>query len=115
MPDIVSVKKLGGRTAIVGCGSRGQLFLRGVVDRISNPANKVVAFCDVNEGRVKYYNRLLQELGQPVRHGVLKSSRESDQLTIHFSPETGRCRVSPRRIRTDAREGESRGSSRHNS
>ncbi|KAG7530470.1 hypothetical protein FFLO_05011 [Filobasidium floriforme] len=59
-------KKLGGRTAIVGCGSRGQLFLRGVVDRIkNNPANKVVAFCDINKGRVGYYNRLLQELGQP--------------------------------------------------
>jgi hypothetical protein len=51
----------------VGCGSRGQLFLRGVVDRIkNNPANKVVAFCDINKGRVGYYNKLLQELGQPV-------------------------------------------------
>jgi predicted dehydrogenase len=75
MSEIASVKKLGGRTAIVGCGSRGQLFLRGVVDRISNPANKVVAFCDVNEGRVKYYNRLLQELGQPVSQGRFIFSR----------------------------------------
>jgi hypothetical protein len=52
----------------VGTGSRGQLYLRGVVDRITGPdsPNKVVAFCDKNIGRVQYYNKLLQELGQPV-------------------------------------------------
>ncbi|KAJ9119021.1 hypothetical protein QFC22_003510 [Naganishia vaughanmartiniae] len=66
MPEAVqSQKKLGGRTAIVGTGSRGQLFLRGVVDRAHIPGNAVVALCDSNEGRIKLYNRLLQELGQP--------------------------------------------------
>ncbi|KAJ9096956.1 hypothetical protein QFC20_006316 [Naganishia adeliensis] len=82
---IETQKKLGGRTAIasptslasrpsppkliclkqVGTGSRGQLFLRGVVDRAHIPGNAVVALCDTNEGRVKLYNRLLEELGQP--------------------------------------------------
>lgn len=85
MPEPIQVqKKLGGRTAIVGqntradlkrlircleqvgTGSRGQLFLRGVVDRAHIPGNAVVALCDSNAGRVKLYNRLLQELGQPV-------------------------------------------------
>ncbi|GHJ85659.1 hypothetical protein NliqN6_2061 [Naganishia liquefaciens] len=66
MPEpIQAQKKLGGRTAIVGTGSRGQLFLRGVVDRTHIPGNAVVALCDSNQGRVKLYNRLLQELGQP--------------------------------------------------
>jgi hypothetical protein len=85
MPEPIQVqKKLGGRTAIVGrhsranlqrltrspkqvgTGSRGQLFLRGVVDRAHIAGNAVVALCDSNAGRVKLYNRLLQELGQPV-------------------------------------------------
>ncbi|KAJ9092800.1 hypothetical protein QFC21_006676 [Naganishia friedmannii] len=66
MPEAIqSQKKLGGRTAIVGTGSRGQLFLRGVVDRAHIPGNAVVALCDSNEGRIKLYNRLLAELGQP--------------------------------------------------
>ncbi len=41
------------------------MYLRGVVDRIDVPGNKIVAFCDTNLGRVAYYNRMLQELGQP--------------------------------------------------
>lgn len=66
MPEAIQTqKKLGGRTAIVGTGSRGQLYLRGVVDRAHIPGNAVVALCDSNEGRIKLYNRLLQELGQP--------------------------------------------------
>ena len=36
------------------------------MDRAHIPGNAVVALCDSNEGRVKLYNRLLQELGQPV-------------------------------------------------
>lgn len=39
--------------------------MRGVADRSSHGNNAVVALCDKNIGRVQYYNRLLQELGQP--------------------------------------------------
>lgn len=133
-----STKKLGGRTAIVshlqlfltncstpsphstdlvddlvvmnqvGCGSRGQLFLKGVVERMTNnPANKVVAFCDINEGRVKYYNKLLQELGQPVSlpYQSLLPSNDSVDRDVYATARSGIYLLI---LRTNARRGTSR-------
>uniref|UniRef100_D8QAW7 Gfo/Idh/MocA-like oxidoreductase N-terminal domain-containing protein n=1 Tax=Schizophyllum commune (strain H4-8 / FGSC 9210) TaxID=578458 RepID=D8QAW7_SCHCM len=53
---------LGGRVAVVGCGSRAAMFVRGVVARASS---QVVAFCEPNSKRAAYYNDLLTELGAP--------------------------------------------------
>jgi predicted dehydrogenase len=55
-------KPLGGRVAIVGTGSRCAMFLRGVVER---PSSSVVALCEPNSIRAKYYNDLLVSLGAP--------------------------------------------------
>lgn len=71
--------EVGGRTAIVGTGSRAgkslwtttlgssvkhayvAMFVRGIVSRPHS--NKVVAICEPNETRARYYNQMLQELG----------------------------------------------------
>ena len=52
----------GGRVAIVGTGSRAAMFVRGIVAR---PSSQVVAYCEPNSVRAKYYNDLLAELGAP--------------------------------------------------
>ncbi len=96
MPNQNGITKVGGRTAIVSCasdrfrlpyltcrrqvgvGSRAQMYLKGVVDRMGpDSSNKVVAFCDKNIGRVQLYNRFLEELGQPVSRDVLLACRYS--------------------------------------
>ncbi|KAG6831915.1 hypothetical protein H0H87_003413 [Tephrocybe sp. NHM501043] len=51
---------IGGRVAIVGAGSRAEMFVRGIVER---PASSVVAICEPNSVRAKYYNDLLAALG----------------------------------------------------
>ncbi len=89
-PPDVSFEPLLFHPPQVGTGSRGQLYLRGVVDRITSPdsPNKVVALCDANIGRVQYYNRLLKELGQPV--SVYSHKRSccifTDNLHCHPQP-----------------------------
>ncbi|EPQ51785.1 oxidoreductase [Gloeophyllum trabeum ATCC 11539] len=57
-----SSKPLGGRTAIVGTGSRAAMFVRGIVAR---PKSSVVAICEPNAVRASYYNDLLTSLGAP--------------------------------------------------
>ncbi|KAF5376265.1 hypothetical protein D9615_008550 [Tricholomella constricta] len=52
----------GGRVAIVGTGSRAATFVHGIVER---PASNVVAFCEPNSIRARYYNELLASLGAP--------------------------------------------------
>ncbi|KAI0033576.1 NAD(P)-binding protein [Vararia minispora EC-137] len=53
-------KVLGGRVAIVGCGSRAAMFVHGIVAR---PSSSVAAFCEPNSVRAAYYNKLLVSLG----------------------------------------------------
>ncbi|KAG6838549.1 hypothetical protein C0991_010754, partial [Blastosporella zonata] len=53
---------IGGRVAIVGTGSRAEMFVRGIVER---PASAVVAICEPNSIRAQYYNDLLASLGAP--------------------------------------------------
>ncbi|KAH7102699.1 NAD(P)-binding protein [Auriculariales sp. MPI-PUGE-AT-0066] len=55
-------QKFGGRIAVVGCGSRAAMFVRGVVAR---PSSQIVALCEPNAIRAKYYNDLLTELKAP--------------------------------------------------
>ncbi|KAI4524308.1 NAD(P)-binding protein [Schizophyllum commune Loenen D] len=64
---------LGGRVAVVGCGSRAAMFVRGVVARASS---QVVAFCEPNSKRAAYYNDLLTELGAPTVHVYLPDQFE---------------------------------------
>jgi len=56
----MSGSTLRGRVAIVGTGSRAAMFVRGIVAR---PSSSVVALCEPNTIRAKYYNDLLSELG----------------------------------------------------
>ncbi|KAL0568878.1 hypothetical protein V5O48_013095 [Marasmius crinis-equi] len=57
-----SDKPLGGRTAIIGTGSRAAMYIRGIVER---PSSSVVALLEPNSIRAKYYNELLKSLGAP--------------------------------------------------
>lgn len=41
-----------------------------------------MALCDSNQGRVKLYNRLLQELGQPVSRRTFLEEPYLDQSTV---------------------------------
>ncbi|KAG6896563.1 hypothetical protein C0992_007414 [Termitomyces sp. T32_za158] len=52
--------QIGGRVAIVGTGSRAEMFLRGIVER---PASVLVGICEPNSIRAQYYNDLLMSLG----------------------------------------------------
>lgn len=58
----VESKRLGGRVAVVGTGSRAAMFVRGIVAR---PSSSVVAICEPNSVRAAYYNELLTSLGAP--------------------------------------------------
>ncbi|KAG6836540.1 hypothetical protein H0H93_006920 [Arthromyces matolae] len=51
---------IGGRVAIVGTGSRAEMFVRGIIER---PASVVVAICEPNSIRAQYYNDLLVSSG----------------------------------------------------
>ncbi|TCD62053.1 hypothetical protein EIP91_007529 [Steccherinum ochraceum] len=55
-------KRIGGRVAVIGTGSRAAMFVRGIIER---PESSVVAICEPNAVRAAYYNSLLQELGAP--------------------------------------------------
>ncbi|KAK7441553.1 hypothetical protein VKT23_016546 [Stygiomarasmius scandens] len=61
---MASQRTLGGRTAIVGTGSRAAMFIRGIIERPTT--SQVVALCEPNSIRARYYNDLLTSLGAPV-------------------------------------------------
>ncbi|KAG6827966.1 hypothetical protein H0H92_009827 [Tricholoma furcatifolium] len=52
-----------GRVAIVGAGSRAEMFIRELVER---PSCSVVGICEPNSIRAQYYNDLLKSLGAPM-------------------------------------------------
>ncbi|KAF9259107.1 NAD(P)-binding protein [Marasmius fiardii PR-910] len=55
-------RPLGGRTAIIGTGTRAAMYIRGIVER---PSSRVVALLEPNAIRAKYYNDILSSLGAP--------------------------------------------------
>ncbi|KAI9631781.1 oxidoreductase [Dioszegia hungarica] len=57
-----NVSKAGGRVGLIGTGHRGRLYLSAIAER---PESQLVAICDLNEERMKVYNQMLSELGQP--------------------------------------------------
>ncbi|WP_258803325.1 Gfo/Idh/MocA family protein [Pseudarthrobacter sp. NS4] len=58
--------KGGGKTriALIGTGGRSEMYIRAIFGRHADTA-ELVAFSDVNPGRVEFYQKLIQELGAP--------------------------------------------------
>ncbi|MGO4188892.1 Gfo/Idh/MocA family protein [Pseudarthrobacter sp. TAF60_1] len=52
------------RIALVGTGGRSEMYIRAIYGKHADTA-ELVAFSDVNPGRVEYYQKLIQELGAP--------------------------------------------------
>jgi predicted dehydrogenase len=52
------------RLALVGTGGRSEMYIRAVFGKHADTA-ELVAFSDVNPGRVEFYQNLIQELGAP--------------------------------------------------
>jgi predicted dehydrogenase len=52
------------RLALVGTGGRSEMYIRAVFGKHADTA-ELVAFADVNPGRVEFYQSLIQELGAP--------------------------------------------------
>jgi predicted dehydrogenase len=52
------------RLALVGTGGRSEMYIRAVFGKHADTA-ELVAFSDVNPGRVEFYQKLIQELGAP--------------------------------------------------
>jgi predicted dehydrogenase len=50
------------RIAIIGTGGRSEMYIRAIFGKHSDTA-ELVAFSDVNRGRVEFYQKLIQELG----------------------------------------------------
>ncbi|MDQ0674190.1 putative dehydrogenase [Pseudarthrobacter siccitolerans] len=52
------------RIALIGTGGRSEMYIRAIFGRHADTA-ELVAFSDVNPGRVEFYQQLIQELGAP--------------------------------------------------
>jgi predicted dehydrogenase len=52
------------RIALIGTGGRSEMYIRAVFGKHADTA-ELVAFSDVNPGRVEFYQKLIQELGAP--------------------------------------------------
>jgi predicted dehydrogenase len=52
------------RIALIGTGGRSEMYIRAIYGKHADTA-ELVAFSDVNPGRVEYYQALIQELGAP--------------------------------------------------
>ncbi|MEA3550062.1 Gfo/Idh/MocA family oxidoreductase [Pseudarthrobacter sp. C1] len=52
------------RIALIGTGGRSEMYIRAIFDKHADTA-ELVAFSDVNPGRVEFYQQLIQELGAP--------------------------------------------------
>ncbi|WP_454699314.1 Gfo/Idh/MocA family protein [Arthrobacter humicola] len=52
------------RIALIGTGGRSEMYIRAIFGKHSDTA-ELVAFSDVNPGRVEFYQKLIQELGAP--------------------------------------------------
>lgn len=58
--------KDGGKTriALIGTGGRSEMYIRAIFGKHADTA-ELVAFSDVNPGRVEFYQKLIRELGAP--------------------------------------------------
>lgn len=52
------------RIALIGTGGRSEMYIRAIFGNYAHTA-ELVAFSDVNPGRVEFYQKLIQELGAP--------------------------------------------------
>ncbi|UEL27932.1 Gfo/Idh/MocA family protein [Pseudarthrobacter sp. L1SW] len=52
------------RIALIGTGGRSEMYIRAIFGRHADTA-ELIAFSDVNPGRVEFYQQLIQELGAP--------------------------------------------------
>ncbi|KSU78542.1 Gfo/Idh/MocA family protein [Pseudarthrobacter enclensis] len=52
------------RFALIGTGGRSEMYIRAIFGKHADTA-ELVAFSDVNPGRVEFYQNLIQELGAP--------------------------------------------------
>jgi predicted dehydrogenase len=52
------------RVALIGTGGRSEMYIRAIFGKHADTA-ELVAFSDVNPGRVEFYQQLIQELGAP--------------------------------------------------
>jgi len=52
------------RIALIGTGGRSEMYVRAIFGKHTDTA-ELVAFSDVNPGRVEFYQKLIQELGAP--------------------------------------------------
>lgn len=52
------------RFALIGTGGRSEMYIRAIFGKHADTA-ELVAFSDVNPGRVEFYQKLIQELGAP--------------------------------------------------
>lgn len=52
------------RIVLIGTGGRSEMYIRAILGKHSDTA-ELVAFSDVNPGRVEFYQKLIQELGAP--------------------------------------------------
>ncbi|MGN7200656.1 Gfo/Idh/MocA family protein [Arthrobacter sp. SAFR-044] len=52
------------RIALIGTGGRSEMYIRAIYGKHADTA-ELVAFSDVNPGRVGFYQKLIQELGAP--------------------------------------------------
>ncbi|MDQ0868078.1 putative dehydrogenase [Arthrobacter sp. V1I9] len=52
------------RIALIGTGGRSEMYIRAILGKHADTA-ELVAFSDVNPGRVEFYQKLIQELGAP--------------------------------------------------
>jgi len=52
------------RIALIGTGGRSEMYIRAIFGKHADTA-ELVAFSDVNPGRVEFYQKLIQELGSP--------------------------------------------------
>ncbi|MFF2344945.1 Gfo/Idh/MocA family protein [Pseudarthrobacter sp. NPDC058119] len=52
------------RLALIGTGGRSEMYIRAIYGKHADTA-ELVAFSDLNPGRVEFYQKLIQELGAP--------------------------------------------------
>ncbi len=52
------------RIALIGTGGRSEMYIRAIFGKHADTA-ELIAFSDVNPGRVEFYQKLIQELGAP--------------------------------------------------
>ncbi|WP_458781057.1 Gfo/Idh/MocA family oxidoreductase [Arthrobacter sp. D3-16] len=52
------------RIALIGTGGRSEMYIRAIFGKHAETA-ELVAFSDINPGRVEFYQKLIQELGAP--------------------------------------------------